>query len=412
MYKYFIAFLIALIFQGELFPQEKDLNYYILSAGKNNPVLNENNSLIATYNLRKELVKASVTGPSIFTTANYLFAPTYKDFGYDSAITNGGLYSALINVDFPLFKGSALNIKLKSAEIDQNTYINNISTTKHDIEKNISDQYLKSFTDLKQIDFINEQIELLKTQREVVITLAHSGLFKISDIKLLDIEYRNQIINLNKQEISYKQDLLDLNLLAGISDTSYVTIKEPDIRLNKYEVNKSNYLTQYEIDSLKLDMDQKQLELNYKPQLDFFVNGGLNAVTYKDIEKKFGFSTGLNFTFNLYDGNQLKLNEQMANIKKNILSNYKSIFIKQNKIRKANILKEITELDSLYNNQKEQVLNYRSLLDIYGNEIPTAQVTVIDYINVLKKYYSAENDMLLTGYQRIILINEYNYWNW
>jgi outer membrane protein TolC len=413
LHKFYILIL-ALVFvaEGHICSQDRDLNFYIQSAVRNNPVVNENNSLIATYNLRKELVRTSVKSPSIFATANYLFAPTYNDIGYDSSITSGGLYSALLNLDYPLFRSSAFDVKLMSTDIEQNGFINTILTTKHDIEKNVTDQYTKSYFDLKQIDFINKMIALLDRQKTVVITLASHGLFKFTDISLLDIEYQNQIINLKKQEMLYKQDLLDLNLLAGIDDSSYRTIAAPDSILHKNEVNSSNFTAQFLLDSLKLDLDQRQLELNYKPQLNFFINAGLNAVTYINIQKKFGFSTGFNFTFSLYDGNQVGLNKQLTTIKKNILSNNKNSFIRLNLIRKTNILKKFDDLESLKKAQQTLVENYRSLLDIYANEIPSGQTTVIDFINLLKNYYSAENDLLSTQYQRVTLINEYNYWNW
>jgi outer membrane protein TolC len=391
--------------------QERNLNFYIQSAIRNNTTINENNVLTASYNLRQKIARSSVISPNIFTTANYLFAPTFKDIGYDSAITNGGLYSALLNFDLPLFRGSVLNVKLKNTEIEQENYSHIITSTKHDIEKSVTDQYVKTYYDLQQIYFIRENLELLKSQRAIVGSLASNGLLKISDLKLLDIESQNEAITLMKQETFYRSDILDLNLFAGISDSESVIISKPNIE-KKEEVYESNFMVQFRLDSLKLEIEQRQFELNYKPQLDFFINGGLNAVTYKDIQKKIGFSTGFNFTFSLYDGNQKELNGQFTSIKKNILSNNKKNFLRLNQIRKSNLLKEIADLDSLNKAEQLQVENYMSLLDIYSNEISTAQISVIDYINTLKNYYSVKNELLLTQFQRINLISEYNYWNW
>lgn len=392
--------------------QDRDLNYYIETAIKNNPILNENKVLLTSYDLRKELVRFSTVKPLIFTTANYLFAPTYKDYGYDSAITNGGLYSVLLNLDYPLFRNSALNLRLKNTQLEQNTYINNISLTEHDIKKNITDQYVKAYLDLKQLDFMDEMLEILETQKNILDSLAAYGLAKMSDIKLLDIEYQNQAINKIKQENIYREDFLELNLLAGIYDSTIIHIPDPHINLNDFVVQKSGYLVQYETDSLKLEMEEKISELNYQPQLDFFVNGGLNAVTYNDILKKVGVSAGLNLTFSLYDGNQRNLNRQLTLIKKNILSNYKNNFIKQNQIRKTSITKHIDDLDSIIVLQKKQIENYTALLDMYKNQILTGQLSIIDFINTLKNYAGAKNDLLTTEGEKLTLINEFNYLNW
>jgi outer membrane protein TolC len=392
--------------------QVKDLNYYIETAIKNNPVLNENKVLLTSYDLRKELVRASTVKPMIFTTANYLFAPTYKDYGYDSAITNGGLYSVLLNLDYPLFRNSALDLRLKNSQLEQNTYSNNISLTEHDIKKNITDLYVKAYLDLKQIDFMEEMLGILYAQKNILDSLAAYGLAKMSDIKLLDIEYQNQAINKIKQENIYREDFLELNLQAGIYDSTIIKVPDPQISLNRTVVQKSRYLVQYESDSLKLEMEEKISELSYQPQLNFFINTGLNAVTYNDILKKIGLSAGLNFTFSLYDGNQKNLNRQFTIVKKNILSNYKNKFIKENHIRITNITKQLDDLDKIIVLQQKQIENYTSLLDMYRNQILTGQLSIIDFINTLKYYASARNDLLTTEGERLTLINEYNYWNW
>lgn len=416
-YKYVVSFILlpfALLFAMfiNINAQVRDLNYYIETAIKNNPVLNENKVLLTSYNLRKELVTSSTVKPQIFTTANYLFAPTYKDYGYDSAITNGGLYSVLLNLDYPLFRNSALNLRLKNTQLEQNTYNNNISLTEHDIKKNITDLYVKAYLNLKQIDFMNEMLGILETQKNILDSLAAYGLAKMSDIKLLEIEYQNQAINKIKQENIYREDFLELNFQAGIYDSAIIQIPDPNITINKTVVQKSSYLFQYETDSLKLETEEKISELSYQPQLDFFINGGLNAVTYNDILKKIGVSAGLNFTFSLYDGNQRDLNRQMTLVKKNILSSYKNNFIKQNQIRKTNISKQLDDLDKIVILQRKQIENYTTLLDMYRNQILTGQLSIIDFINTLKNYAGAKNDLLTTEGERLTLINEYNYLNW
>jgi outer membrane protein TolC len=398
--------------KNNCFSQEKNLNFYLESAVNNNPVINENKQLLNTYLTQKKLIKASTTRPLLFTTANYLFAPTFGEYGYDSAVTNGGLYSLMLNFDYPLFRGTAYDVRLKSIQADQSTYNNTIALTRHEIERDVTDQYIKSYFDLKQIDYINEVIGYLETQKAVLESLAKNNLVMMTDVKLLDIEYQNQVISKYKQENLYRSGLMQLNLLAGIKDTSLVVLAEPDIPFNKSNVMRSNFLAQYEIDSLKLEMEQKMFELNYNPQLDFFVNGGLNAVTYHDIQKKVGFSMGFNFTFSLYDGNQRGLNGQLIRIRQDIVSNNKYNFIKQNDIRKANIIRELDDLEKTGKLQETQSENYISLIDLQQREIEAGLVSVVDYINTLKNYITVKNDLLSIQGERLTLINEYNYRNW
>lgn len=349
--------------------------------------------------------------PILNITANYLFAPTFNGIGYDSAITNGGLYSALFNFDYPLFRGSALDVKLKSTEIEQNTFKNSITSAKHEIDKNVTDKYIKAYLDIKQIENTKEVLEILKAERAIIVALASQGLYKISDIKLFDIESQDLAITQVKQENTYKSDIYDLNLTANIHDTTIVIISDPNIALS-HNVTNSNFFLQYQLDSLTLVNQQEQINLNYKPQLDVFFNAGLNAVTYIDIQKKFGFSTGINFTFSLYDGNQRSLNSQFTRIKMDILSTNKKKFITQNQLRKDNLVRELNDLDYVRKAQQSQIENYQSLLDLYKDEIPTGQVSIVDFINTVKNYVNFRSDIISNENQRLSIINEFNYWNW
>jgi outer membrane protein TolC len=394
------------------YSQQRNLNFYIQSAINNNPVINENRALTTTYLTQKELVKASTTSPTLFTTANYLFAPTFGEYGYDSSVTNGGLYSVMLNLEYPLFRGSAYSIKLKNLQTDQSTYKNTIALTEHDIEREVTDQYIKAYIDRKQIDYTDEILGYLSSEREVLESLAKNDLAMMTDIKLLDIEYQNQVIGRVEQVNQYRSELMQLNLAAGIQDTSLIELAKPDIPFNKANVPNSNFLVQYQIDSIKLETEQKLFELNYQPQLDFFMNSGLNAVTYKDIYKKVGFSLGFNFTFGLYDGNQKSLSRQITVIRQDIIAKNKSNFIKQNELRKANILKELDDLEKTYALQQTQSGNYISLINLLQQEISAGLVSVIDYINTLKNYISVKSDLLSIESKRMTLINEYNYRNW
>ncbi|MFI5144404.1 MAG: TolC family protein [Ignavibacteria bacterium] len=392
--------------------QERYLKYYIDFAVSTNPVIHENSMLMQTYRIRKGLVDASLYRPHIFGTLNYLFSPTFNGYGYDSAVTNGGLYSAMINLEYPLFTGSSADTKYEEITNDQKGYSNAIVQTKHEIEKNITDQYLKAYQDQEKIQLTGEILDILAKQKDVLRILANKSVGKISDISLLDIEYQTQVLNKNKLQITFESDLMDLNVSAGIHDTSLVTLSDPVLTLSDTSRTYSNFLESYKLDSLKLITEQKNIELNYKPQISFFVNGGLNAVTYIDMYKKFGFSTGLNITFNLYDGNQLSANNYLTKIRQDIISSQKSYFISQNEMRKRNIKSEIRNQDILLTGLDKQNENYKVLLELYRNQFYAGEISLIDYINVLKNYIGFRDEFIQNRNQYYSLINEFNYWNW
>jgi len=408
---YFVLFLI-LLSKIDIYSQPKNLNYYIDNAIITNQVINENRKLITTFDIRKELINSSLNKPKIYSTVNYLFAPSFGEFGYDSAVTNGGLYSALVNLELPLFNGFTSRTKLQEALNEQNTYKNNIITTEHEIFKNVTDLYIKAYQDYEQISTADETLRILDLQREIINAMIERGIGKFSDLKLLDVEYQTQVINKNQLEMVFEKDLMDLNLIAGIRDTSTVELDKPDIKLAADKSLKSYFLESFLLDSLKLITEKDVNESNYKPQLSFFINGGLNAVNYTEIWKKVGMSTGINMTFSIYDGNQKELNNYLIDIRGQNISYQKNYFVYQNEIRKKNILKELSGQEKLLSQQEKQLENYQSLLELYRNLFVSGEVSLLEYINILKNYISFKNEIIINKNQQLIIINEYNYWNW
>jgi len=245
-----------------------------------------------------------------------------------------------------------------------------------------------------------------------VKAMADRSIGKISDVTLLEIEYQSQIIAKSNLTQTLETDLMDLNLLAGINDTAIVVLEDPGIKLTSDVENKSNFLLTYTLDSLKIITEKKLNESNYKPQVALFINGGLNAVSYNEIWKKVGISTGFNITFDIYNGGQRDLNNKLADIKKVNLSNNKTMFLEQNSQRKRYLLKEIEGLNKLLEPLEKQLENYRLLLDLYRDEFVAGEVSLLDYINILKSYITFKNEIINNKNQQATIINEFNYWNW
>lgn len=392
--------------------QTKNLRYYIDCAVNSDPVIQENTNLLNTGIIRKELIYSQYKKPHIFGTANYLFAPAFGEYSYDSSITNGGLYSALINLEMPLFTGFSSSAKLEDINNDLTSYSNTILITRHEIEKNVTAQYYKVFQGQQQIAAIDEILKILDYQKEIVKAMADRSIGKISDVTLLEIEYQSQIIAKSNLTQTLETDLMDLNLLAGINDTAIVVLEDPGIKLTSDVENKSNFLLTYTLDSLKIITEKKLNESNYKPQVALFINGGLNAVSYNEIWKKVGISTGFNITFDIYNGGQRDLNNKLADIKKVNLSNNKTMFLEQNSQRKRYLLKEIEGLNKLLEPLEKQLENYRLLLDLYRDEFVAGEVSLLDYINILKSYITFKNEIINNKNQQATIINEFNYWNW
>jgi outer membrane protein TolC len=407
---------------------QNNLPYYISVAKQNSPLITDNKNQSQANQLEIERLKSFYTKPQIGITANYLFSPIISTddneisfrpnpneatnyFGYDLAYSNGGMYQAMLNVTQPLLNGQRYKAASEQFYVTSQINENTAKLSGHDIEKLVGDQYILCLQDYKQIAYAEAMVKLLTDQKDVLKKLVESSIYKQSDLTLLNIEHQNFLAQLTTYKANYQRDLMDLNIICGIDDTSNVKIENIDITLNNTP-EYSNFLEKYRLDSLNLIAQQKAFELKYKPQLNLFGNTGLNAVYAPTIPKRFGLSAGLSFTYNLFDGNQKAINRNKTEVLEKTVSFYKDNFITQNTLRKSKILTELQSFTDRISIAEQQLKDYELLLNSYKKEILSGQLSIINYTMVLKNMATVQRDYTLLFSQQQLLINTYNYWNW
>jgi outer membrane protein TolC len=405
-----------------------NINYFVDQAIKNSPLIKENNNLSEISKLEIDRLKAFYLAPQANFTGNYLFSPILsldgknpslkinpdaatKYLGYDLASSNGGTYQALFNVNQPLFNQKKYEVAAKQSEIASSIYQNNARISEHDLSKIIADQYILCYQNLQQIEYLKGSIDLLEVQLNMMKSLVEASIYKQSDLNLIYIEQQNFRTQLSIFEASYARDLLDLKILAGMGDTTLFQLQKPEISLNPI-IYSSLFSKKYELDSLNLYAQQDVSELKYKPQFVAFANSGLNAVYAPTLPARLGFSLGFSYNISLYDGNQKNINRAKNRILSQSIANYKTNFETQNTLRKNKILNEIESYVNREESTLKQINDYENLLKGYTKEILSGQLSVINYITVLKNKAIVQRDYSLMLSQKQLLINTYNYWNW
>ncbi len=405
-----------------------DLNYYINIAKQNSPLIIDNQNQSKVSQLEAERLKAFYTKPQVGVTANYMFSPIInldnnqakfegnsagaeKYLGYDFAAANGGQYQALLNITQPVFNNQKLKTATEQANVITQITQNNVKLTGHDIEKIVTDQYILCLQGLKQMDYTNSMLNILSEQKVIIKELVEASIYKQSDLSLLNIEHQNFLFQQASFKANYKRDLMDLRILCGIKDTSFVIINDLDLKLTANAEN-SFFSEKYRLDSLNLISSKNIFELKYKPQLNLVANTGLNAVYAPTIPNRFGFNAGFSFAYNFFDGRQKNINRNKTDILLKTVSTYKENFVTQNTMRKTKILNELQSYINRINIAEAQLLEYGTLLNLYKKEILTGQLSIISYVMVLKNMATMQRDNAILSSQKQSLINAYNYWNW
>ncbi len=407
---------------------QTDLNFYINQAKENSPLIKDNKNQSEASKADLERLKAFYTKPQITFNAGASVAPIINrdngknEFqispsdatnytGYDIAASNGGIYQGMVNINQSLFNAGKLKMASEQISVANQINLNTIKISEHDIEKIVGDQYILCLQDLKQNDYIIQLTQIINEQKTVVNKLVENGLLKQSDLLLVSIEHQTQQNTLAMYKSIYKRDLMDLNILCGINDTNFVTIKNLDLNISS-SVSQSNFTEKFRLDSLNLLAAQKNFELKYKPQLSAYANTGLNGVYVPTLPNRFGLSGGLNFSIYIYDRKQKNINKKKTDLLIKSTQSYKSNFITQNTIRKYKVLAEISSLNDRMVISMNQLKDYKQLLEYYKKEVITGQQSVVAYITTIKNLAALQRDYVLMQTNKQLLINTYNYWNW
>lgn len=396
---------------------QTSLDFFLKAARENNPANKENLAITEKSGIQENIIKAETQSPKIFASGNVNYSPLIpnkddpKAAGYDVAITDGGLYQALLNVEQPVFNRTTFETLIRQAKTEGEKSTNRAKLTLHQLEKEVTDQYILSYQSLNQIAFVNLLREQVVQQKKVIEALAARGIYKKSDILLIDIEIMNQDAGLNNLQAIYKRNIYTLFDLCGISGNADIELAATDIEF-KTEQNQSQFLEKFRLDSLQEIYNLQVTNLKYRPQFRFYGNTGLNAIELPGIYRKFGVGLGISMFIPIYDGRQKDYTQMQSDINLQIINNYRQNFLVQKTNRQQAILSDLNQLKQKIELIREQLKKYEMLLELYKSQLQIGELDIVNYTNTLKSYTSAQNNLTISETNKLLIINENNYYNW
>jgi len=403
---------------------QNNLDYYLETGIHNSPSLQHYQNLQSISALQSKLIRAQNSAFHVYMSADYLFAPYFNNkgdlistdpnpdaIGYDAGITNGGLYSALFNVERNIFNGKVVNALQRQNAVNNRQYQFNFQLNKHELRKQITDQYFNAYQSLLEYRLSKEVMDNLSKQERITSGLVGKGYESTQNYLLLKVELQNQKINVKEALQNYKSDLVQLNSLCGIKDTTTAMIDSIKLKLNPPR-DSSKFMKEFTLDSLATATEQAVFETKYQPQLNLFMNTGLNAVELDGIRRKFGFSTGLSLSIPIYDGGQKSITRQQSQIAEETISSYKQHSSTNLKVLRENSLAKIKSMEENLNALESQITDYRKLIRISVEQLETGGISMIDYLTMLRNFIDLRKTKInkQINYQKEI--NNFNYLNW
>ena len=407
-------FFLFVFLSSSVFCQTRGLTYYINQGLQNSPLLKDYSNQIQSASIDSTILSAQ-RKPQVNAISMVMLVPTYQDYGYDAAITNGGNYGAQVSVTQNVFNKRTYKPQFEALRIQKQTIANTSKISEHDLKKSITDQYITAYTSLKQVDYTLTSLNLLKEEKRILQKFVEQGVYKQTDYLSFEIATQSQEIQLRQLQNQYRNEVRQLNLLCGINDTAYYQLASPEMKPGD-NLDKSNspFLKQFKLDSIHIVNQKSLVDNKYHPQFNWFADAGLLGSNPAPslLYKNFGTSFGFNFSMPLYDGKQKKLQYQKLAINESTRTNYQSFFKNQYNQHIQQINLQLEENRQLILQIQNQITASETLINQSKQLLNTGSLSVTDFIITIKNYIDIKNQLNQVQLTKLQLMSEYDYWNW
>jgi len=389
--------------------QTHDLPFYLSTAEKNSPLLKDFANQLEAQHLDSLLVAAGFR-PQVGVLGGWLYSPTEKKWGYDEAITNGGLYSATINANVPLFNHGIRNGRNSTIDIQGQRVRTNVDISIKDLKQSVADQYVIVYGNQRALEFTRSQLQLVGEQRAVLATLADRGLAQETDLLAMEVNERSKRITVQRLTATGRNDLLLLNQLCGHADTASVQVETPArIIPLRSDLHGSPVMRAFVVDSLANLNAARLVDLNYRPQVSAFVNGGLNANNPQDIPYRFGGSLGLNLAIPIYDGGQRRLQHDKLSLQEKTRIGYRDRYNDQLAQRHGQLTEGLQRAGALTVALQGQSADEERLIALYRAELEQGLLRLSDLFVILDAHTNTLIALVQAETDQSRIVNQITY---
>ena len=405
---FILSFCTAIVFNS--WAQKKDLDYFVNQAINNSPLLKDYQNQVLSFSLDSQIIRASLK-PQVNGISNNSYAPIINGWGYDEVISNGQQLSALIQVSKSFLSSKTIASQIANLQLQSQTIANNVKISEQDVIKAITDQYIVTYGEQLQLDYNYEINDLLRKEDSLLKKLTQDNVYKQNEYLTFLVTLQQQLLSTSQLETQYNFDYAALNYLAGIVDTTTTRLQDPQLNSKTFgDFTNSVFYRQFVLDSLKLANDRMLVDLNYRPKINAYGDGGYNSsLTYKPY-KNFGVSVGVNLTIPIYDGRQKKLQYSKIDLQERTRIFKRDFFILQRNQQMLQLIQQLNATDKLIVQVNKQIKYTETLIIVSQKLLATGDIRLTDFILTLNNYFNAKFLVAQNNITRLKIINQINYW--
>lgn len=389
--------------------QSRDLNYYLQEGLKNSPLINDLKNQFHSASL-DSIIIAAQRKPQVEGRSQLLYSPYNDHFGYDEVITDGGNYQAVAYVSQNLFASKKAGNKYQALNYEKQGLNLSVKLSSAEIKKAITDLYLESFSVYSDLRFNVSFLDLMRNENMVVSRFVENGIYSQSDYLSLLIETGGQEVIVTQLRNQYRKNIMSLNEICGIVDTSEVMLQMPVIEQQR-AVKNSDFLIlrQYSVDSLRIINEKEALALRYKPSVTWFADAGILTSNPLNFYRHAGASAGVSLTIPIYDGHQKKTEMDKLSLKENSRSQYSDRKKKEYDQIYLRLNSELEGLRQVKAGLEKQLALSDQLVKSLRVQLENGIIKMQDYIIAIKNYRNINRSIILSDIDILRVNNEINY---
>jgi hypothetical protein len=175
--------------------------------------------------------------------------------------------------------------------------------------------------------------------------------------------------------------------------------------------NKSIFLKQFEVDSLKILNQNKLIDNRYKPTLNLLSDVGYLSSFYSEGYKNFGFSVGLGLSIPIYDGNQRDLLHQKNQVALSTNLAYKNNFNRQFTQQLLVLNQKLEQTNQIEKQLQSQLQVTDALIEADKKLLLTGDAQITDFVIAIGNIITINNSISQNKVTKLQIINDLNYWS-
>ncbi|MBK8583158.1 MAG: TolC family protein [Flavobacteriales bacterium] len=404
------AFWVLLVAAGICLPcgtnaQTRSLDDYLRIAESNSPLLKDQAYQREALALDSSDIRAAF-GLQVNGSSQFLYAPNGAHWGYDPAITNGGLYSAVVGASVPLFNSGRKRTGLDSVALRGNALVLAKEGTLLDLHLRVTDQYINTYADQRVLAAAEDRMRLLAEEEAVMQHLVEQGIYQQIDLLNLRVTAQAQRIAASKAKALLKNDLLTLNTLCGLADTALAELAPLALQAPvSFDPSASPGLRQFAVDSLTNNIAARSGDLNCRARLNAVGDAGRHAAMISDGPNRLGASAGVNVSMPIYDGNRRRTPHARIALREKSRTAHQGFYTEQLQLRHIQLREALAQADTLLAGTQRQSADEEHLLALYRVELEQGLVRLTDLFLALENHARTVNDIIQTEADRSHIVN-------